>query len=411
MPNREHPDTLNCYDLVLTNARIVSMVNGECGYSVSEPLSIAIQNGLIASIGGDYPKANQIHNCHNQLVTPGFIDCHTHLIHAGNRADEFEQRLNGVPYQQIANRGGGILATVNATRRASEEQLIELALPRLDGLLSTGVTSIEVKSGYGLTIDDELKMLRAAKRLEDHRKVRVTTTLLAAHAVPPEYANKADDYIDLICRSLIPQVAEEELASSVDVFCESIGFSVAQTEKVFIAAQEHGLAVKGHTEQLSNLGGTKLATQYNALSADHIEYLDEAGVIALAESGTVATLLPGAFYFLKETQLPPIKMLRHHNVSMAIATDFNPGTSPFADITMMMNMGCTLFGLTPEETLRGVTCHAAQALGYGESRGRIAKGFDADLAIWNCSHPADFSYQQGVIRLSNRVVKGELDHD
>lgn len=399
------------FDLVLTNARLVSMVPGEHGYEISEPTNIAIQQGTISQIGDNVETAkSESYDCKGQLVTPGFIDSHTHLIYAGNRANEFEMRLKGVPYQEIAKQGGGILSTVRATREASQETLIELALPRLDGLLRSGVTSVEVKSGYGLTLRDEVKMLRAAKALQDHRKVRVTTTLLAAHALPPEFAGKPDDYIDFVCQEIIPLVAEEQLATSVDVFCESIGFDLAQTERVFVAAKEHGLRVKGHTEQLSNLGGTALTAQYDGLSADHIEYLDQVGVEALAQSGTVATLLPGAFYFLKETKRPPIELLRKHKIPMAIATDLNPGTSPFADLTMMMNMGCTLFGLTPEEALRGVTCHAAKALGYGESRGQIQVGFDADLAIWDVSQPADFSYQQGVSRLSARLVKGELDH-
>ncbi|WP_394144858.1 imidazolonepropionase [Vibrio atypicus] len=398
------------YDSVLINARIVSMVRGEQGYQVSEPTSLAIQAGKITAIGDIDTSDCHSYDCRNQLITPGFIDAHTHLIFAGNRANEFEMRLNGVPYQEIAKQGGGILSTVRATRAASEEQLIELALPRLDGLIRTGATSVEVKSGYGLTLKDEIKMLRAAKALADHRKIRISTTLLAAHAVPPEFAGKPDSYIDLVCQEIIPLVAEEHLATSVDVFCESIGFNLEQTERVFAAAHQYGLQVKGHTEQLSNLGGTALTAQYSGLSADHIEYLDQHGVEALAQSGTVATLLPGAFYFLKETQRPPIELLRQHNIPMALATDLNPGTSPFADLTMMMNMGCTLFGLTPEETLRGVTCHAAKALGYGESRGQLQLGYDADIAIWDVTQPADFSYQQGVSRLSARLIKGEIDH-
>ncbi|MEF1339519.1 imidazolonepropionase, partial [Vibrio rotiferianus] len=301
----------------------------------------------------------------------------------------------------------GILSTVRATRKASEEQLIELALPRLDGLLASGVTSIEVKSGYGLRLQDEIKMLRAAKALEQERKVKITTTLLAAHALPPEFKDRADDYIQHICDDIIPLVAEEKLATSVDVFCESIGFNLAQTERVFEAAKKHGLHVKGHTEQLSNLGGTTLTAKYNGLSADHIEYLDEIGVRALANSSTVATLLPGAFYFLRETQLPPIELLRAHKVPMAIATDINPGTSPFADLTLMLNMACTLFHLTPQEALRGVTQNAAKALGYGESRGVIEIGYDADFSIWDIEHPADLSYQVGAKRLVGRIVNGE----
>ena len=398
------------HDLVLTNASMVTMEPGANGYTVSAPCNIGIKQGCIETLSQTPIEAHSSFNCQGKLVTPGFIDCHTHLIFAGSRADEFEQRLNGVPYQQISQQGGGILSTVRATRAASEAQLTELALPRLDGLIRTGVTSVEVKSGYGLTLDDEIKMLRAAKALEAHRKIRVTTTLLAAHALPPEFTDRADDYIDHICQAIIPMVAEERLATSVDVFCESIGFNLKQTEKVFQAAVQYGLKVKGHTEQLSNLGGSALTAQYSGLSVDHVEYLDQAGVEALANSSTVATLLPGAFYFLKEKQRPPIERLRQYQVPMAIATDLNPGTSPFADLTMMMNMGCTLFGLTPEEALRGVTCHAAQALGYGNSRGQIQPRFDADLAIWDVSHPAEFSYFQGAPRLSARLVAGELDY-
>ena len=397
-------------ELLLTNARLVTMIAGEQGYYVSPVSDLYVKSGKLITSNNDVPHNIKSYDCNNKLVTPGFIDCHTHLVYAGNRANEFEMRLNGVPYSDIARQGGGILSTVKATRNATQEQLVEYALPRLDGLIRSGVTTVEVKSGYGLTLIDEIKMLRAAKALQNHRKINIVTTLLAAHAIPPEYQGKADDYIQLICQEIIPLVAEEKLASSVDVFCESIGFNLEQTEKVFIAAKQYGLDVKGHTEQLSNLGGTALTAQYKGLSADHIEYLDEEGVEILANSDTVATLLPGAFYFLRETQLPPIALLRQHKIPMAIATDVNPGTSPFSDLTMMMNMGCTLFGLTPEETLRGVTCNAAKALGLGDVKGQIRDGFDADLAIWDVEHPADFSYQQGIARLSARVINGEVDH-
>lgn len=401
---------MNC---VLTEARLVTMQPGSLGYQVTEPQTVVINQGRIQHIGQDIDLPNDALplSCAGKLVTPGLIDCHTHLVYAGSRAHEFELRLQGVPYQAIAAQGGGILSTVNATRQASEEELIELALPRLDGLLRSGVTSVEVKSGYGLTLKDELKMLRAAKALEQHRRVKITTTLLAAHALPPEFQGRSDDYIAHICQEIIPRVAEEQLATSVDVFCESIGFSVAQTERVFHSAQAHDLQIKGHTEQLSNLGGSALTARMGGLSVDHIEYLDEAGVKALAQSNTVATLLPGAFYFLRETQKPPIEWLRQHRVPMAISTDLNPGTSPFADLSLMMNMGCTLFGLTPEETLRGVTCHAAQALGYAANRGQISEGYDADLAIWNIEHPAELSYQVGVSRLHARMVNGELSYE
>ncbi|KAB0286832.1 imidazolonepropionase [Vibrio fortis] len=407
-------------NLILKNASICSMTVGELGYAPSTPQDILVVGGKIAQIIPSESNAfatqesmsdHQVVDCTGKLVTPGLIDSHTHLIYAGNRANEFEMRLKGAAYTDIAAQGGGILSTVRATRAASEEELIELALPRLDGLLSSGVTTVEVKSGYGLTLEDELKMLRAAKALENYRRVRITTTLLAAHTVPPEFKDNADEYVDLICDTIIPQAAAEKLADSVDVFCESIGFTLEQTERVFQAAIKHGLSIKGHTEQLSNMGGSALAANYGATSVDHIEYLDLAGVKALSENNTVACLLPGAFYFLKETQQPPIELLREHKVPMAIATDLNPGTSPFADLTLMMNMGCTLFGLTPEESLRGVTCHAAQAIGKAGSRGRIVEGYDADFAIWNIEHPADLSYQVGVPRLSKRIVAGELCHD
>ncbi|WP_045424239.1 imidazolonepropionase [Vibrio jasicida] len=408
-------------DLLIENARLVTMQEGEQGYLPFPLARVGIRSGKIVAIstkeqGNDSEHTESILNpdhyeqtidLQSKLLLPGLIDCHTHLVYAGNRANEFEMRLNGVPYEEIAKQGGGILSTVHATRAATVEQLIELALPRLDGLLASGVTSIEVKSGYGLTLADEIKMLRAAKALEQERKVKITTTLLAAHALPPEFRDRADDYIQHICDDIIPLVAEEKLATSVDVFCESIGFNLAQTERVFEAAKKHGLHVKGHTEQLSDLGGTALTAQYNGLSADHIEYLDEIGVRALATSSTVATLLPGAFYFLRETQLPPIDLLRTHKVPMAIATDINPGTSPFADLTLMMNMACTLFRLTPQEALRGVTQKAAKALGYGESRGVIEVGYDADFSIWDIEHPADLSYQVGAKRLVGRIVNGE----
>ncbi|BFN31105.1 imidazolonepropionase [Vibrio harveyi] len=408
-------------DLLIENARLVTMQEGEHGYLPSPPARVGIRSGKIVAIsttekGKDSAQTESILNpdhyeqtldLQNRLLLPGLIDCHTHLVYAGNRANEFEMRLNDVPYETIAKQGGGILSTVYATRTATKEQLIELALPRLDGLIASGVTSIEVKSGYGLTLDDEIKMLRAAKALEHERKVKITTTLLAAHALPPKYKDCADDYIQHICDDIIPLVAQENLATSVDVFCESIGFNLEQTERVFQSATQHGLRVKGHTEQLSMLGGTALTAQYNGLSADHIEYLDEQGVIALANSPTVATLLPGAYYFLRETQLPPIDLLREHKVPMAIATDINPGTSPFADLTLMMNMACTLFRLTPQEALRGVTQNAAKALGYGESRGVIDIGCDADFSIWDIEHPADLSYQVGAKRLVGRIVNGE----
>ncbi|MGF1700189.1 imidazolonepropionase [Photobacterium makurazakiensis] len=400
-------------DRVLTNLKMVTM-DAETNYQVIENAMIGIESGKImfAGIASDYDCHGHpdIIDCQGALVTPGLIDCHTHLVFAGNRAGEFEQRLQGVPYEAIAKSGGGILSTVRATRLASEDTLFELALARLQGLKNDGVTTVEIKSGYGLTLDDELKMLRVARRIGRRTDIKVSTTLLAAHALPPEFANDADSYIDLVCNEIIPAAAAENLADAVDVFCEGIGFSTAQCQRVFEAAQHHNLAIKGHTEQLSNLGGSALAASMGALSVDHIEYLDEEGVVALANNGTVATLLPGAFYFLRETQQPPIEQLRALNVPMAISTDFNPGTSPIASLRTMMNMGCTLFRLTPEECLRGVTVNAAKALGLGETRGQIKSGMDADLAVWSLSQPAELAYRLGVPDLKFRVVDGHIFH-
>lgn len=343
------------------------------------------------------------------VMTPGLVDCHTHLVYAGDRAGEFEQRLEGVSYAEIAKAGGGILSTVRATREASEEALLAASLPRLDALLADGVTTVEIKSGYGLTLSDELKMLRVARRLGELRPVRVTTTLLGAHALPPEYAGRADDYVSLVCDGMIPAAAGEGLADAVDVFCEGIGFSPAQCERIYQAAQAHGLAIKAHAEQLSNLGGSALAARYGALSADHIEYLDEAGVRAMAEAGTVAVLLPGAFHVLRETQLPPIDLLRQYQVPMAVASDANPGTSPICMPSLMANLACTLFRLTPREALAGMTAHAARALGLPEL-GRIAVGAAADLCLWDIQHPAELAYAVQSGRLRQRIFNGVITH-
>ena len=343
------------------------------------------------------------------VMTPGLVDCHTHLVYAGDRAGEFEQRLEGVSYEEIARAGGGILSSVRATRAASEDQLIAASLARLDALLADGVTTLEIKSGYGLTVADELKMLRVARRLGELRPVRVTTTLLGAHALPPEYAGRADDYVSLVCEQMIPAAASESLADAVDVFCEGIGFSPAQCERIFQAAREHGLAIKAHAEQLSNLGGSALAARYGALSADHVEYLDEAGVRAMAEAGTVAVLLPGAFQVLRETQLPPIELLRQYQVPMAVASDANPGTSPICLPTLMAHLACTLFRLTPREALAGMTAHAARALGLPEL-GRIAVGAPADLCLWDIRQPAELAYAVQAGRLRQRIFCGEITH-
>lgn len=343
-----------------------------------------------------------------RLVTPGLIDCHTHLVHAGDRAREFAMRLEGASYEEVARAGGGIVSTVRATRGAREEDLVETALPRLDRMLAEGVTTVEVKSGYGLTVADELKMLRAARALARHRPVRVVTSLLAAHAVPPEFAGRADAYIDEVCLPALHAAHAEGLLDAVDGFCEGIAFSPAQIARIFDAARALGVPVKLHAEQLSNLGGAALAARYGAISADHLEYLDADGVAAMAAAGTVAVLLPGAFYTLRETQLPPVEILRAHGVAMAVGTDCNPGTAPMTSLTLAMNMACTFFRLTPEEALAGVTRHAATALGLADC-GRIAPDLRADLAIWEARDPAELSYRIGATPLHARIFGGRLD--
>jgi len=344
------------------------------------------------------------------VITPGLVDCHTHLVFGGHRAEEFEARLEGVSYEEIARRGGGILSTVNATRQASEEALIESALPRLDAMIADGVCTVEIKSGYGLSVEHEMKMLRVARRLGELRPVRVVTTLLGAHALPLEFSNNSDGYIDLVCHEMIPEAAREGLADAVDVFCEKIAFSVVQCERVFEAAKAHGLPIKSHSEQLSNLGGTASAARHGALSADHIEYLDAAGIEAMRQAGTVAVILPGAFHTLRETQQPPIEALRQAGVPMAVATDANPGTSPLYQPTLMLNLACTLFRMTPTEALAGMTAHGARALGLTNT-GRLAAGLSADLCHWNIETPAELAYAVQSGRLSQRLFRGELTHE
>ncbi|WP_328717457.1 imidazolonepropionase [Halomonas elongata] len=340
------------------------------------------------------------------VMTPGLVDCHTHLVFGGGRADEFEARLEGASYEEIARRGGGIISTVRDTREASEEELFAAALPRLDALLADGVTTVEIKSGYGLDVENELKMLRVARRLGEARPVRVVTSLLGAHALPPEYRDDSDGYIDLVCQAMIPAAAAEGLADAVDVFCEKIAFSVAQCERVFEAAQAHGLPIKAHAEQLSNLGGSAMAARHGALSADHIEYLDDAGIAAMRDAGSVAVILPGAFHTLRETQRPPIAGLREAGVPMAVATDANPGSSPLFMPTLMLNLACTLFRLTPREALAGMTAHGARALGMPEL-GRLHEGAPADLCLWNIDSPAELAYAVQPGRLRQRVVAGQ----
>ncbi|MDQ7983886.1 imidazolonepropionase [Pseudomonas sp. G34] len=379
-----------------------------------EAMAVLVEQGRVAGLwpesGFDPSLAGGAQEAANGgVMTPGLVDCHTHLVYAGDRAGEFEMRLEGASYEAIARAGGGILSSVRATRAASEDELIAASLPRLDALLADGVTTLEIKSGYGLSVADELKMLRVARRLGELRPVRVLTTLLGAHALPPEYAGRADAYVSLVCDAMIPAAAREGLADAVDVFCEGIGFSPAQCECIYQAAQAHGLAIKAHAEQLSNLGGSALAASYGALSADHIEYLDEAGVQAMAEAGTVAVLLPGAFHVLRETQLPPIELLRQYGVPMAVASDANPGTSPICLPTLMANLACTLFRLTPREALAGMTAHGARALGLPEL-GRIVVGAPADLCLWDIQHPAELAYAVQAGRLRQRVFNGVVTY-
>lgn len=393
--------------MLLTNATLATMTNGT---SLMDGAAILIEDDRIAWVGpmADAPARVDSRDLGGRLVTPGLIDCHTHLVHGGNRAREFEMRLNGASYEEVARAGGGIISTVRATREASEADLLASSLLRLDRMLAEGVTTVEVKSGYGLTMADELKMLRVARALAKARPVTVHVSFLAAHAVPPEFTGRADAYIDEVCLPALRAAHAEGLVDSVDGFCEGIAFSPAQIERVFVEARRLGLPVRLHAEQLSNLGGAALAARHGALSADHLEYLDAAGAQAMAQVGTVAVILPGAFYTLRETQLPPIGLLRQHGVRMAVATDCNPGTAPMTSLTLAMNMACTLFRMTPDEVLAGVTTHAATGLGLSD-RGRIAPGQRADLAIWEARHPAELSYRIGATPLYARIYGGRLD--
>lgn len=398
-------------DFIIENAAVATMMPKGRAYGLIDDGAIAVVGEAIAWVGERAKLPPEFASLERmdvvgRLVTPALIDCHTHIVHGGNRAREFELRLEGASYEEIARAGGGIVSTVEATRAASEDSLTEGALVRLDALLADGVGTVEVKSGYGLDTETELRMLRVARRLEQERPVRIKTSFLGAHALPPEYAGRADAYIDLVCNEMMPAVAEEKLADAVDGFCEGIAFSPAQIERVFDRAAELDLPVKLHAEQLSNLGGAALAARHGALSADHLEYLDQAGVQAMAEAGSVAVLLPGAFYTLRETQLPPVKALREAEVPIAVATDCNPGSSPLHSLLLAMNMACTLFRLTPEEALAGVTRNAARALGLGERSGVICEGAPADLAIWNLTAPAELSYLIGHRPLHARIHRG-----
>ena len=397
----------NCY--VLTEARLApfSSSDGE-GYTANGVVAVKGKTICFAGAGADLPAQYldfPTRPLDGRLVTPGLIDCHTHLIYHGSRAREFEMRQTGASYQEIMEAGGGIFSTVEATRIASAEDLLSGALSRLDRLIAEGVTTVEIKSGYGLEQETELKMLRVARSLEQHRKIRIKTTFLGAHAYPKNM--EADDYLTRICLPAMEVAATEGLVDAVDGFCETVGFSAKQMDRVFEAAQKLGLPMKIHAEQLSDQGGAKLAASYQALSADHLEYLSDDGVAAMAEANMVAVLLPGAFFALKETQKPPIQKLRDAGVPLAVATDSNPGSSPMTSLLLAMNMGAVQFGLTPQECLEGVTTNAARALGLSDT-GKIEAGMRADLAVWDVSEPAELSYRMGDAPLKMRIFGGEI---
>ncbi len=388
------------WDTLLVDCRLATLT-GDAPYGAIENAALGWKDGTIAFAGPasalpDAPDAlaARVESLGNAWITPGLVDCHTHLVFGGNRAHEFERRLEGATYEEIARAGGGILSTVRATRDASEDELLAQSLPRARALVADGATTIEIKSGYGLDLETELRMLRVARRIGTTLGIGVSATLLAAHALPPEYKDRADDYIDAICNEMLPAVAREGLADAVDAFCERIAFSPAQTRRVFEKARSLGLPVKLHADQLSDLGGAALAAEFGARSAEHLEHTSEDGVRAMAARGTVATLLPGAYYALRETKLPPIEAFRAHGVPIAIATDCNPGTSPLLSLRLAMSMACTLFRLTPEEALRGATTNAARALGL-DDRGTLAAGQRADFVVWNIERPADLCYWIG----------------
>ncbi|CDG20828.1 Imidazolonepropionase [Xenorhabdus poinarii G6] len=416
-------------DVIWRNARLATMnpaiktrfhksiegkdIDNESLYSIVEQHDLIVRDEKILAIlpTNRVPKNQcKVIDVQQRLITPGLIDCHTHLVFGGNRASEWEQRLNGVSYEEISAKGGGINATVNATRHSSAQQLETVSQKRLNALIAEGVTTIEIKSGYGLDRENEEKQLNVVNALAQKNPIDISPTLLSAHAVPPEYQHDPDAYIDLVCDSILPALWQKQLFDAVDVFCETVGFTLDQTKRLFDTAKRLKIPVKGHVEQLSNLGGSELVAEYQGLSVDHIEYLDEKGIEAIRRSGTVAVLLPGAFYFLRETQRPPIALLRQYGVPMAISTDFNPGTSPFASLRLIMNMACVQFGLTPAEAWQGVTIHAARALGRAESHGQLAAGFMANFVVWDAQNPVDILYELGHNPLVYRVYQGEIMH-
>ena len=399
------------WDGIWLNGHLATMTGG-APYGALDDGALAAEGGSIAWVGprAELPGApeslaRQVHDLDGRWVTPGLIDCHTHLVHGGDRAGEFEARLQGASYEEIAKAGGGIVATVKATRAASERELIGAARPRLAALLAEGVTTVEIKSGYGLELETELKQLRVARALGEELPVTIKTSFLGAHAVPAEFEGRSDDYMDAVC-AMLPSVKESGLADAVDGFCETIGFSPAQTARLFEAAREAGLPVKLHADQLSDSGGAGLAARFGALSADHLEYTSQDGITAMAKSGTVAVLLPAAFYFLRETKAPPVEALRAARVPIALATDCNPGSAPATSLLLVLNMACTLFRLTPEEALAGVTRHGARALGMAETHGTLEVGKAADLAVWNIAQPAELAYRIGFNPLAYAVKGG-----
>ncbi len=405
---------MNRWDAIWLNARVATLDSGAVAdaYGTIEDGAVSASGGRIAWVGRrrDLPPgwtAQTEHDCRGAWLTPGLIDCHTHLVYAGSRAGEFEQRLQGASYEDLVRAGGGIVSTVRATRAASERDLLEQSSRRLAALMAEGVTTVEIKSGYGLDTATEQRILRVARLLGPSCAVGVRTTFLGAHALPPEYAGRPDDYIDLVCEEMLPAIHAEDLADAVDAFCEGIGFSPTQTARVFRRAQALGLPVKLHADQLSDLGGGALAASFVALSADHLEYASANSVAAMARAGTVAVLLPGAYYYLGETCLPPVSALRAQGVAMAVATDCNPGTSPCTSLLLMLNMACTLFRLTPAEALAGVTRHAARALGLQAEAGRIAPGLRADLALWEVGRPAELAYAFGANPCVGRYYAGD----
>ena len=385
---------MNKMDLLFTNVSLATMVGG---YGEQPDAALAVKDGRIAWIGPRAlaPQATREHDCGGAWMTPGLVDCHTHIVHAGNRSNEWEARLNGATYEDIARQGGGIMSTVRATREADVDALVAASLPRVQAMLREGVTTLEIKSGYGLELESEARMLQAARRIGELLPVRVATTFLGAHALPPEFAGRADDYVTEVCERMLPRLAEQGLVDAVDAFCERIGFSNAQTGRIFAAARKLGLPVKLHAEQLSDQQGAALVARFGGLSADHLEYLSPEGIAAMADAGTVAVLLPGAYYFLRETVQPPVAALREAGVPMAVSTDCNPGTSPMTSLLLAMNMACTLWRLTPQEALLGTTANAARALGLQNEIGTLEVGKQADLALWDIARPADLAYAIG----------------